>query len=260
MTAFTKREAEHIWWDVIPYHERRQLSDYVSADEMTRTRKRRLRTSLYREAVRAQEDLGFRERIGAAPIRYLDKTISNCFHLQVIEETFPDASIVVLTRDPRANIASMIEGWAELNRFGKRALTPYIERTPGSTVSHWTYPAPPGWQEVLDRSLVEICAWSWKQHVRSILDFIGRTRLPVHRVTYEQFVASRDETVARLARELTPPLRYTEDVARAIAQAPLSRTTVTPPWPGKWRRFEREIGTVLPEVAGTAAQIGYDTD
>ena len=68
----------------------------------------------------------------------------------------------------------MIEGWPYLERFGKPQLTPYLRRHEARTIEHWTYPAPPGWQQVVGRPLAEICAWSWQQHVEAALAFCAR--------------------------------------------------------------------------------------
>lgn len=259
--AFTHREADHIWWMVIPYRKRAYLSDYVDLHDMDDRKRRWLRTGLYSEAVlrTAQRQRRFRspeEHLGLSPVRYIDKTISNCFHLEIIADMFPDAKFVFLTRDPRHNIASMLEGWPELKRFGKRALTPYVQNTPGSTVSHWSYPAPPGWREMLTKDLPTICAWSWDQHIRFALDFMSMSAMPFIWVTYEDFVSTPQQTGERIASQLG--IGWTDAARRHLEELPVSRTAVTSPDPTKWHRFRDEIERIRPLIKDSAGMLGYD--
>jgi len=183
-------------------------------------------------------------------MRYLDKSISNCFRLDLIREMFPDAAFVFIVREPRANIASMLAGW---ERFGKPVLNPYL-RAAGSPLSHWTYGTPPGWQEVLHRELPEICAWSWQQHVEAILRF--RETEPGVLVRYEDLVADPLATVSGLAPELG--LAVTEEIRQYLRRPPHSRTTLTPPSPSKWRdQRADDIEAALAGVADSAARLGY---
>ena len=169
----------------------------------------------------------------------------------------PDTSFLV--RDPRANIASMIEGWPYLERFGKPQLTPCLRRHAARTIEHWTYPAPPGWQQMVDRPLAEICAWSWQQHVEAVLAFCARRADDVLRVRYEELAERPLRVVQDLASELG--LSWSEDVARYLREAPLSWTTVTRPSSDKWQvQYAREITRVLPQVQATARRIGYELE
>ena len=260
VTAFTHREADHIWWRVKPYSGRRALSDYLAPDEVDDDERRRLKASFYVEATRHAAVRGGRFRalpdhLGTRAIRYLDKTISNCFHLQLLIEMFPDAEFVFLVRDPRDNIASMLSGWHE-GRFRKRQLDVAISAVERSSVPYWTYPAPPGWMDVVSWPLHEICAWSWKQHILWMLNRPASIR--AHWVRYEDITAG-PEAMEDLFNRLA--LSWDSDIEAYARSAPLSRTTVTPPLPGKWRHTRRrEIESVLPMIADTAGKIGYDVD
>ena len=258
LTGLSHREAEPVWWWTLPYARRRDLSDAVMLAELNRLRRSELRALLYAFAV-AGDSRTWPGRIGsllrAGTIRYVDKTISNCFHLDVIASMFPDATFIYLIREPRANIASMIDGWPELKRFGKEALTPYIPPA-GSSVPHWTFPAPPGWRSVLDRPLPEICAWSWQQHVQAMMDFRDRQGGGIV-VRYEDLVTHPLETTDKLAQELD--LRITDRVKAYVQNPPLSRTTISPPSPRKWKDSHgQEIAEVLPLIRPTVASLGYD--
>ena len=255
-------EADLYWWQRFPYESSRGHSDLVRAADASWVQIRALWRAIYRQAAIAQQ----RKRgglihpghlLGTRPIRYLDKTIANCFHLEVLDRSFPNPRYVFLVRDPQPSIASMIEGWPDLERFGKPQLSALLQSLRPRTIEHWSYPAPPGWDEVVGRSLAEICAWSWRQHVETVLKFFERQRHPLVRVTYEQLVRDPAKTVRNLAEELDLPWSaQAEAHARA---APLSRTIVSKPDPGKWRlRHAGEIERVLPTIQETAARIGYD--
>ena len=255
-------EADLYWWRIWPYERTAEASDFIGEADVSSRELDRLFKTLYRQAVivRTKQRRGAidpRHLIGTARIRYLDKTIANCFHLEVLDRVFPDARFVFLVRDPRANIASMIEGWPHLGRFGKPQLTPMLQRLEPRTIEHWTYPAPQGWQEVVGRPLAEICAWSWRRHVESVLEHFERRPRPPIRVTYEQLVHDLSGTVRELAAALDLP--WPERAEAYTRRAPPSRTTVSGPSRDKWRRrYAREIEQVLPAIEATAQRIGYD--
>jgi len=254
-------EADGIWWKLFPYDRAPHRSDLVNPEEMTPELLDCLRQEMYEKAIRAAQKRGeqpqWAKRLGIKPIRYLDKTIANCFHLDVLQMAFPRARYVFLVRDPRANISSMIEGWPHLSRFGKPQLNRVVQDIPGATVDHWTYPAPPGWQEVVSLPLAKICAWSWEQHIRYALDFFQQSDVEVKHVCYEDLRDSPSQVVANLARQLDLDLLAT---AQSFLRAPTtSRTTVSDPEKGKWKRKNYDtIQSILPEVRDTAKLIGYD--
>ena len=51
-----------------------------------------------------------RDRAGCA-LRFLEKTPKNVLRIPFIERIFPDALYVFLWRDPRGNLASIMEAW-----------------------------------------------------------------------------------------------------------------------------------------------------
>ncbi len=201
--------------------------------------------------------LTLRHRLGVRPVRYLDKTIANCFHLEVLRPTFPDARFVFLTRHPRETLSSMIEGWPHVERFGKPQLSAVLAGLGAARIEHWTYPAPPNWTEVADRPLAEICAWSWERHVSFALD--GLEDLPpdrLLRVRFEDLLADTPAVVEDLAGRLD--LRVTAEVRAFCERPPLSHTTVSPPDPEKWRQYAQEIDRALPGLRQTARRVGYE--
>lgn len=257
----TWHESDRIWWTVFPYARMPEMSDRVDGAEATPNRVAELRRRLFGPALETYARKLVRRRIPfslayLAQLRFLDKTIANCFHLDFIERAFPDADYVLLVREPRANIASMIEGWAHPERFGKHALKQELRRYPPATVQEWNYPAPPGWQAQVARPLEEICAWSWQQHVERIAAFADAHRERTTLVRYE--VLSRDvrAVVATILEQIDMP--YDERWLAGLDQSRLSRTTVSAPDADKWRRQEDHLQRVLPLVRSAAKRIGYE--
>jgi hypothetical protein len=257
-------ENDWVWWRLFPPDRLSEPSDLVTTADVG-GRKDDLRRALqnqllggYRNRFAGAERLRRLASLVLCPDRpLLDKTIANCFHLDALHHVFPDARYVFLVREPRANISSMIEGWAQPERFGKPMLRPQLERATGRAIDHWCYPAPPGWAAVVHRPLPEICGWSWRRHMEAALDFLERTGIdPVH-VRYEDLVTSPAETLAEVARCLR--VRVNAATARRWRELPLSRTTVSRPEADKWRRLHGEaIRALRPAIVDTARRIGYD--
>jgi len=266
--TYLQSEADDIWWRNFPYERMQEPSDYVGSVQATRRAMRAIRRETFQRTVSVQHSnrawpirylhsLSPTYMFGLKRVRYLDKTIANCFHLEFLDRAFPDARYIFLVRDPRANISSMIEGWPYVERFGKPQLTAIVQSVESRTIDHWTYPAPPGWQEVLSEPLPQICAWSWRQHVEHVLAFLERQPREASWVRYEELVAHTPTVVRRLSEALD--LQWSRQAEQYVNASPLSRTTVTEPAGDKWKRTNyEEIISILPYVTETAARIGYD--
>jgi len=255
-------EADRFWWHNFSYERLDEPSDWVGGEEATAKKQRTLRRQLYKTSMDMHLQ-GYPKRFripfqfGLKPIRYLEKTIANCFHLEFIEKTFSNAVYVFLVRDPRSNISSMIDGWPYLKRFGKPQLTHIIQRF-NPTIDHWTYPAPPGWQDIISRPLPEICAWSWQQHIEYPLNFFQKQdNSKVIWVRYEELVADPFSTIYALANQLD--LAPSKQVKQYLKKPPLSHTTVSKPARNKWKgQYYGEIISILPTIEDTASKIKYD--
>lgn len=170
-------------------------------------------------------------------IRLLEKTPRNTLRIPFVQALFPDARFVVLYRDPEENIGSLIEGWHS-----------------GKFVSHrdagrpWSFLMAPGWRDVAGRSIPEIAAFQWRTANACMLDdleAVPRARWCVIRFAdflrapkahVRQVCAFADVAMGpALSRVLDRPL-------------PWSRSTLTPPAAGKWRRHEAAIERVLAQV------------
>jgi len=259
------RENDWVWWRLFPPGRLTEPSDWVGAADV-----RRVGPAAVRDGFRDQLLGGYsgrfagRRRLGRLaslvlrPGRpFLDKTIANCFHLDALAAVFPAARYVLLVREPRATVSSMMEGWAHPDRFGKPLVGAHLAELPGRTIDHWCYPAPPGWSRVVARPLAEICAWSWRRHVEGALEGLARAGVAPIRLRYERLAARPAEVLGELADRLEVPVPRA--VRAAWRRRPLARTTVSPPEPDKWRRLHgAAIEAVLPQLVATAGRIGYN--
>ncbi len=95
-------------------------------------------------------------------IRLLEKTPENCLRLPFLEALFPDAKVIYLVRDGRANVSSLMEGWRHPHLFPGYQV-PERVAVPGVHRDRWAFALIPGWRELLESPLEEVCAWQWVQ-------------------------------------------------------------------------------------------------
>jgi hypothetical protein len=178
---------------------------------------------------------------GTAGLRFLEKTPRNVLRIPFLATAFPDALFLHLYRDPLATVSSMLDFWRS-----RRAIS--YPRLPGWEGPPWSLLLVPAWQELRGKSLAEIVARQWAAATSRLLDDLEA--LPLGRrvvVTYDHLVSDPQSEIRRLCgfigvdwdRELTVPLR-------------LSRSTLTPPAPEKWRHNREELDPVIPLISETA--------
>lgn len=193
------------------------------------------------ELLAARFHASLRDRAGRPPsgrVTMLEKTPKNSLRVPFLASVFPDARFLLLYRDPRETLSSMIEAW----RTGRFVTYP---RLPAWGTPAWSLLLVPGWQALIDAPLEQVVAAQWGTAVSVLLEDLAA--LPADRVR-----------AVSLDRFLTAP----EDTARAICAAvglgwdrplptslPLSPTVVSPPAPDKWRRHEAEIARIWASVA-----------
>ena len=179
----------------------------------------------------------------ARDVRLLEKTPKNALRIPFFAELFPDALFILLWREPRENLASIIEAW----RSGR--WTTY--RSLAGWDGPWSLLLPPGWQSLRGRPPEEVAAYQWECTNRVALDDLAA--LPRERwtsVSYQELLADPGQTIRRLCG--FAGIDFDEALAaRVAAPLPLSRYTQTPPARDKWRRHESEILRVLPTVEAT---------
>lgn len=173
-------------------------------------------------------------------VRVVEKTPKNCLRIPFINAIYPDARYIYLYRDPRENIASIMEGWRH-----QRFVTYREIRTPHG---YWCFLRPPGWQRMVNAPLADIAAYQWALSHNIMLDdlaAVDRSRWMV--CSFEAFVQDPVTTVQAL--ESFAGLAHDEALAAHSSRPlPYSRYTHTPPAQDKWRVHEAEIRRVFPKI------------
>lgn len=193
-------------------------------------------------ALRRNFGAGLRDRHGNAPVigasvRLLEKTPKNTLRVPFLRSVFPDARFVYLYRDPRPVIASMIEAW----QSGRFRTYPNL---PGWSGLPWSLLLVPGWRSLIGRPIEEVVAAQWAATTSLVLDDLER--LPpdvIDVVRYDDLTVSPAAQVARLCKAAALKVVAPAD------ELPLSRHTLSPPDPEKWRRYEHEIERLWPLLA-----------
>lgn len=173
-------------------------------------------------------------------VRMLEKTPKNSLRVPFLAKVFPQARFVFLYRDVRETLSSMIEAWRSGRFVTYRTLPGWTGELP------WSLLLTPGWRELNGKSLPDIVARQWQTATRILLDDLARIapeRIAIAR--YDSLLANPMAEIAHLCKALD----FGWD--RPLDKLPLSRYTVTPPDPDKWRRHEAEILSVLPGIEGT---------
>ncbi|MEZ5458158.1 MAG: sulfotransferase [Steroidobacteraceae bacterium] len=181
-------------------------------------------------------------------VRWLEKTPKNALRIPFLHGVFPDAKFIFLRREPRGNIASIIEAWLS----GRFVTYPQLAGWTGS----WSLLLPPGWQSLRGKPLEEVAAHQWQETNRLIRADLDA--LPAGSsidVDYDELVADPVVTIARLCGfigiEFDAALKQ-----RTAAALPASRYVLTQPDASKWQRHAERLQRVLagPQALWAALQ------
>jgi Sulfotransferase family len=235
----------HILWD--EYHHPRNRgwdSDALSAEDVSERE---------REYVHRAIRLVVRGR------RFVDKTPESCLRIPYLDALFRDATFVFLRRRGADTVSSLIEAWRARPRFVKYRLPEPLTGLGPLSGNQWSFALVPGWRDLRDASLEEICARQYVACNEAVL--VARATMADERwvdVSYEDLVARPVEELGRLFAELDVPFspaaeRYASDLRDNV-----SRTSLTAPGEDKWReRNGEQVERILPLLAGVEARLGY---
>jgi Sulfotransferase family len=199
-------------------------------------------------------------RMFARAPRFVDKTAESCLRIPYLLELFRNARFVFLHREAAGNVNSLIEGWGARPRFVKYRLPETLDGLGELSGNRWSFALIPGWRELRDVPLEEICARQYVACNQAALDGLAAVD-PSRRfdLSYERMfsepLASARELYAWLGLEFAPEI---ESYAAALHRTP-SFTALTAPRPDKWREQNPEaIERILPLTAATERRLGYE--
>ncbi|HNT22871.1 MAG TPA: sulfotransferase [Anaerolineales bacterium] len=191
-------------------------------------------------------------------VRLLEKTPENCLRLPFLLELFPDARVIYLTRDARPNVHSIMEGWRQVHAFPGYRVPEQI-RIPGDVRGRWAFSLIPGWRELVDKSLEEVCAWQWVRCNEAVLTHRDQTRgrVPYLTLRYEDLVADPSQEFKKIADFIQVDF---ETSFRDFASGLPKINVVSDPDPDKWRKKNgAAIERILPIVQPVMDRLGYDS-
>lgn len=189
---------------------------------------------------------GQRPAEDATGLRLLEKTPKNALRVPFLQRVFPEAMFLYLYREPRESLASMIAAW-ESGRFVTYPNLPDWEGPP------WSMLLTPEWRKLSGKPLAEIVASQWTMATKILLDDLER--LEPERwcvVAYDDLVREPQTEIERLCEFVG--IEWDQALSTPL---PLSRHTVTPPDPDKWKQHEAELEAVLPGT-GPLAERAHD--
>jgi hypothetical protein len=183
----------------------------------------------------------------------LEKTPENCLRLPFLLEIFPDARILYLIRDGRANISSLMEGWKQPHLFPGYKVPEKI-RISGDTRGRWAFTLIPRWRELLERPLEEVCAWQWIECNQAVIDFfeLEGKGVPYIQIKYEQLISNPTRGLANIYEFLGLQRKYSS----SMSDFP-KINVVSPPDPDKWRKNQEKIERVLPIMKPMLEKLEY---
>jgi len=179
-------------------------------------------------------------RLNGQPARLLEKTPKNSLRIPFLAKVFPQAQFVFLYRDVRETLSSMIEAWRSGRFVTYKQLPGWNGELP------WSLLLVPGWRGLGGLPLPQIVAAQWEIATRMLLDDLAA--LPRERIVVARYDSLLTNPAAEIAH-LCNALEFGWD--RPIDKLPLSRYTLTPPDPNKWKRHEGEINAILPQLRTT---------
>lgn len=235
----------HILWDEFHHpSDRGWDSDALDAEDLSRRE---------REYVCRAIRMFVRDR------RFVDKTPESCLRIPYLATLFPDATFVFLRRRAADNVSSLMEAWRARPRFVKYRLPEELIGLGPLSGNQWSFTLVPGWRDLRDAPLEEICARQYIASNESVLD--AHSSMDESRwvdVFYEELVANPVAELGRLYADLDLTVTDTASRFAAALAENVSATSLTAPRPDKWREQHRqEVERILPLVAGTEQRLGY---
>jgi hypothetical protein len=195
-------------------------------------------------------------------LRFVEKTPENSLRIPYLRALFPDAVFVVVSRDPRMVINSLIEGWRRPDGRFRSYFVPQNLAIPDYPHRRrWCFALIEGWQDLIHQPIEEIAFAQWAHCVQAIAR--ARATVPAGQwleIHLEDLLAAPEVTAMQLYRHVgiddEPALVARLNQLRANPVNALNR-----PDADGWRRQNpAEIIKLLPRIAELAPMSGYRVD
>jgi len=190
--------------------------------------------------------------------RIVEKTISNCFRLGYVNEVFPDARIIIVTREGKNNINSLINGWLNPTRFFSYDDLPGKLDIQGYTHGRWNFVLPPGWEDYIRRPLEEVCAFQWLSCNEHLIQEAGLSKYKgrVHHIKLEDISAEPSKHLPALTDFIETP--FDEYFQKLAEDMPVVNSPDKITDRDKWKQQNGDkIEKVLSSIEPMNRKLGY---
>jgi len=205
------------------------------------------------------------------------KSTVDCYRMNLIEKVFPDADIriIQLIRNPAASTNGLYDGWLHRGFFSYN-LQPYFDdcsdlkelRIKGYSDIYpfgrfwWNFDLPEGWQGVVEKELVEVCAFQWYSANREVVQYLSRGNkryLTVHAEDLIRDLGSRTREFGNILTFMDMPLAQLPLLE--LDSLPVVQST-RPPLHYRWKKRPEILPKLLgdPKIVAMAARLGYDKE
>ncbi len=179
----------------------------------------------------------------------LEKTPRNAFNGEFLDEVFPEAKYLYLYRDGRQSVSSLIEAW-NLGLKTGRFVT--FQDLPGWHLPGWCFALPPGWRDLIGKSIADIAVFQWAACQEAIMNSLRtRPRSTWDMLSYAELVENPTAVLTGVCSNLETGLSFEGIQTRTH----LSKTTVSAPDPDKWKRHEADISPFFDQIDEMEAKI-----
>lgn len=192
--------------------------------------------------------------------RILDKTPPNTYRVSYLAKAYPDAKFIYIVREGKTNISSLIEGWRSEKRFNFsfRKFWDYNKRLKikGYNGKVWKFTNPPGWEEYLDKSLEEVCAFQWlsaHKYTQESLSKIDPKRWT--QIRYEDLTSNPEKHIRELCMFIDIP--FEGEIKKQAEDLPVVSTN-TKPNPDKWKKNAELLARIEPMIQAMQEKLGYE--
>jgi len=194
--------------------------------------------------------------------RLLEKTADNVVRVPYLLDLFPDATFVVIKRNPCDVLNSYINMWRQPQGRFRTYFVPATLRIPGYPHPHqWCSTLIDGWRDVASLPVPAIAFAQWKAYVEHIVD--ARRLVPPDRWVefhFEDLLAQPESTMAGVYQRLglVPDAGMAAKLQELLAN-PIN--TLSPPGHEKWLiQNADEVRALLPQISKLAPELGYAVD
>lgn len=172
--------------------------------------------------------------------KVIDWSPRSSLRANVIAEALPDSKFLFVIRRPIEVISSLMNAWRS-GRFVS------VEDLPGWWGEKWSFPLVEGWRDVIGSPLAQVCAVQWTGITNAILDDLEK--IPKSRwdlVFFEDFLDNPDFQMKRVSNSLG--IEWQGEIPEVL---PITKSAVTKPETGAWRKNASEIMSVMPSIQST---------